>query len=116
MHGKDVITDNSISLNLHITKTSVYELILNDFKNIFNNNIPYGIYFIYHIRDIYYLITTTDNNDVIILKKSIDLEGLFSEQVINKNLMDFYPLSEQSIKYIYYNNEITGVVYGIGKI
>jgi hypothetical protein len=92
------------------------KLIYNDFLNLFNNNIPYGIFFIYEINYILYMIATTYNNKIVIINKSNSLEKLFNENVKGKNIFNFQPLSEQGIKYMYYNDEITGVVNGIGKI
>jgi hypothetical protein len=95
---------------------NAHNLIFNDFLKIFKNQIPYGIFYIYEIESILYLITTTHNNRIALINKSKTLDDLFNEHLFGKNLFNFQPLSEQGIKYIYYNDKITGVVNGIGKI
>ncbi len=95
---------------------NAHNLIFNDFLKVFKNKIPYGIFYIYEIESILYLITTTHNNRIALINKSKTLDDLFNEHLFGKNLFNFQPLSEQGIKYIYYNNKITGVVNGIGKI
>lgn len=91
-------------------------LIYNDFLKLFNDKIHYGIFFIYEINFILYMITTTYDNKIVIINKSNTLNKLFNKDVKRKNLFNFQPLSEQGIKYMYYNDKITGVVNGIGKI
>jgi len=95
---------------------NAHNLIFNDFLKTFENKIPYGIFYIYEIESILYLITTTHNNRIALINKSKTLDDLFNEHLFGKNLFNFQPLSEQGIKYIYYNDKITGVVNGIGKI
>ena len=89
---------------------NAHNLIFNDFLKIFKNKIPYGIFYIYEIESILYLITTTHNNRIALINKSKTLDDLFNEHLFGKNLFNFQPLSEQGIKYIYYNDKITGVV------
>lgn len=107
---------NKVKINVNNDDINAYTLIFNDFLKLFNKNIPYGIFYIYEINQVLYLIATTYDNKIVILNKSNNLETLFNKKIVGKNIFNFQPLSEQGIKYIYYNNEITGVVHGIGKI
>lgn len=120
--GKDIkiicndINDDDDKYEFTNDDLKAKNLIYNDFLNVFNNKIPYGIFFIYEINFILYMITTTYDNKIVIINKSNSLNKLFNEDVKEKNIFNFHPLSEQGIKYMYYNDEITGVVNGIGKI
>lgn len=62
------------------------------------------------------MITTTYNNNIEIISSANTLSQLFVAQPQKLSIFNFQPLSEQGTKYIYYNDEITGVEYGIGKI
>ena len=106
--------NNEIKINEDDKKSQ--KLIYNDFLKLFKNNIPYGIFFIYEVKNILYMITTTYDNNIVIINKSNTLDNLFNKKLYGRNIFNFQPLSEQGIKFIYYNDKITGVVNGIGKI
>ncbi len=62
------------------------------------------------------MITATYDNRIIIISKAKKLENLFNGKPIGKSVFDFQPLSEQGVKYIYYYDEIVGVLYGVGEV
>lgn len=117
IHGNDIIFNfKNIQKCRNEEDIINKKLIYNDLLKLFDNNIPYGIFYIYEINSILYLIATTNKNDIIIINKAFELNKLFSKNVLNKNIFNFQPLNEQGIKFIYYDNKITGVVNGIGTI
>ncbi len=117
IHGNDIIFNFKNTKKINNKNDEINKkLIYNDFLKLFKNEIPYGIFYIYEIESILYLITTTNKNNIEIINKANKLDDLFSRKILNKNIFNFQPLSEQGIKYIYYDNNITGVVNGIGTI
>lgn len=92
------------------------KLISADYSKIFKHQIPYGMFFIYKHKDVFYMIATTGDNRTIVISKSKTIEDIFNGKPLEKSVFNFHPLSEQGVKYIYYDNKIVGVLYGIRKI
>lgn len=123
--GKNILIDNygnlpnaDADISTTKTDTKILTRIENELLHLFKHKIPYSLFLIFQNNKNFYLVTAGSYNKIVILEKSNNLKQLLNINTLETpdTMISLQPLSNQPVVVTTYDNEITGVLYGIIKI